>query len=205
MTAKNGQYDLFDTVGVEDLIPGQSVNIGVEIVTNGSGSNKDRDSDIVKSEEITITISPKTEVDGTPASADIFANSITTLQVIKLSKFQASASCNTIPNSIPNASWTKNVVIAPADQCAFYKLEATNTFTNNTVINNLVLQDILFNTLIYQPDSFSSTTSINSTAATPAISGNTIGGTFSSLAGKETSAIYFSAKISQTGQNKSAP
>lgn len=194
-----GQYDLNDAVNA-GLTPGQSVNIGVLVNTNGSGSNKGQDSDIGKFETITIKVLPQTIVDGTPAPTDnISTTSTTTMQGIDLFKFQAAAACGTSPSTIANSQWVTTEVTAKAEQCAFYRLEATNTFTSNT-ITNVVLSDTLVNTLTYQND-FESKTSVNSPAATSNVSGKTIVGTFGTLTGKEKGTIYFSAKISQTGTN----
>lgn len=192
-----GQYDLNDAAP-NGLAAGESVNIGVLVDTNGSGSNNGQDSDIGKSEEFTITVLPQTVVDGTPAPTDdISESSTTTMQGIDLFKFQAAAACGTDPQSISN--WVTSNVTATADQCAFYKLEATNTFSN-TEITSVVLSDTLADTLTYEGD-FSSVTSNNSDPASSNISGQNIVGTFDTLTGTETGTIYFSAKISQTGTN----
>lgn len=191
-----GQYDLNDAAP-NGLAAGESVNIGVLVDTNGSGSNNGQDSDIGKSEEFTITVLPQTVVDGTPAPVDVSAESTTTMQGIDLFKFQAAAACGTDPQSISN--WVTSNVTATADQCAFYKLEATNTFSN-TEITSVVLSDTLAATLTYEGD-FSSVTSNNSDPASSNISGQNIVGTFDTLTGTETGTIYFSAKISQTGTN----
>jgi len=191
------EYDLNDAVPA-GLAASQSVNIGVLVNTNGSGSNNGQDSDIEKSETLTVRVLPRTEVDGTPAPTDnISTTSTTTMQGIDLFKFQAAAACGTAPNTIPDSRWVNSDVIAQAGQCAYYKLEATNTFSNNS-ITNVALSDTLANALTYQGD-FASRTSINSPAATSNVSGKTITGTFGALAAKETGTIYFSAKISQTG------
>ena len=190
-----GEYDLNDAV-TAGLAPNQSVNIGVLVNTNGSGSNNGGDSDIGKSETLTIKVLPKTVVDGTPAPTDnIATTSTTTMQGIGLFKFQAAAACGTAPDSITN--WVKADVVAKAGQCAYYKLEATNTFSN-VGISNIALSDTLTGALTYQND-FKSKTSINSPAATPTVSGQNITGTFSALAPKEIGTVYFSAKISQAG------
>ena len=205
----NNQYDLNDAVpnGLAPSVkaadgsvitPGESVNIGVLVDTNGSGSNKGQDSDIGKNETITITVLPQTVVEGTPAPTDdISQSSKTTMQGIDLFKFQAAAACGTDPQSISN--WRTDIVNATADQCAFYKLEATNTFSN-TEITSVVLSDTLVDTLTYESD-FLSTTSNNSDPASSNISGQNISGTFDTLTGQEVGTIYFSAKISQTGTN----
>ncbi len=191
------EYDLNDAVPA-GLAANQSVNIGVLVNTNGSGSNNGQDSDIGKSETLTVRVLPRTEVDGTPAPTDnISTTSTTTMQGIDLFKFQAAAACGIAPNTINNTQWVNSDVIAQAGQCAYYKLEATNTFSNNS-ITNVALSDTLANALTYQGD-FASRTSINSPAATSNVSGKTITGTFSALVAKETGTIYFSAKISQTG------
>ena len=195
----NGQneYDL-NTAVPAGLAPGQSVNIGVLVDTNGSGSNDGKDSDIGKFETITVKVLPRTVVDGTPAPTDnISTTSTTTMQGLDLFKFQAAADCGTAPNTITN--WVDTEVIAQAGQCAYYKLEATNTFSDKT-ITGVTLTDTLANTLTYSDD-FVSTTSINSPTAVEGGSGQTITGTFSALAGKEVGNIYFSAKISQAGTN----
>lgn len=195
----NGQneYDL-NTAVPAGLAPGQSVNIGVLVDTNGSGSNDGKDSDIGKLETITVKVLPRTVVDGTPAPTDnISTTSTTTMQGLDLFKFQAAADCGTAPNTITN--WVDTEVIAQAGQCAYYKLEATNTFSDKT-ITGVTLTDRLANTLTYSDD-FVSTTSINSPTAVEGGSGQTITGTFSALAGKEVGNIYFSAKISQAGTN----
>ncbi|WP_298978890.1 hypothetical protein [uncultured Psychrobacter sp.] len=192
-----GQYDLNDAAP-NGLAAGESVNIGVLVDTSGSGSNNGQDSDIGKSEEFTITVLPQTVVDGTPAPTDdISESSTTTMQGIDLFKYQAAAVCGTNPTSITD--WVTTNVTATADQCAFYRLEATNTFSN-TAITNVVLSDTLVDTLTYQGD-FSSVTSNNSDPASSNISGQNIVGTFDTLTGTETGTIYFSAKISQTGTN----
>ena len=190
-----GEYDLNDAI-TAGLAPGQSVNIGVLVDTNGSGSNNGKDSDIGKSEIITVKVLPKTVVDGTPAPTDdISTTSTTTMQGIDLFKFQAAADCGTAPSTITN--WVNSEVIAKAGQCAYYRLEATNTFSNKSV-TNIALTDTLVDKLTYQSD-FSSKTSNNSPVATSNISGQIIRGTFGTLVGKEVGTIYFSAKISQAG------
>lgn len=190
-----GEYDLNDAV-TAGLAPKASVNIGVLVNTNGSGSNKGGDSDIGKFETITIKVIPKTVVNGTPAPTDnISTTSTTTMQGIDLFKFQAAAACGTAPNSITN--WVNTNVIAKAGQCAYYKLEATNTFSS-VDITNIVLSDTLMGALTYQKD-FKSETSNNSAAATPTVTGQNITGTFSALTPKEIGTVYFSAKISQAG------
>ena len=194
-----GQYDLNDAVAA-GLAPDESVNIGVLVDTNGSGSNDGGESDIGKLEEFTITVLPQTAVDGTPAPTDnISTTSTTIMQGINLFKYQTAAPCGTNPTSIPDTDWKKDDVNATAGQCAFYKLEATNTFSN-TPVTDLNLSDTLADTLTYSDD-FVSTTSINSPTAVEGGSGQTITGTFSALAGQEVGNIYFSAKISQTGTN----
>ncbi|MGP4713171.1 MULTISPECIES: hypothetical protein [unclassified Psychrobacter] len=193
----NGEYDLNDA-DTDGLAPGESVNIGVLVDTNGSGSNNGQDSDIGKNETITITVLPQGEVEGTPAPTDdISQSSKTTMQGIDLFKFQAAAACGTDPQSISN--WTTANVVATADQCAFYRLEATNTFTN-TEVNTVTLSDVLASTLTYAGD-YVSDTSNNSAPATADISGQNVGGTFATLTGQEVGNIYFSATISQTGTN----
>ena len=189
------EYDLNDAAPA-GLAPGQSVNIGVLVSTNGSGSNDGKDSDIGKFETITIKVIPRGTVDGTPAPTDnISAASTTIMQGIDLFKFQAAAACGTAPNTITN--WVSTEIVAQAGQCAYYKLEATNTFSNINV-TNIALSDTLANTLTYQKD-FVSRTSINSSVATSNISGQVITGTFSALAPTEVGTVYFSAKISQAG------
>lgn len=195
----NGQneYDL-NTAVPAGLAPDQSVNIGVLVDTNGSGSNDGKDSDIGKFETITVKVIPRTVVDGTPAPTDnISTTSTTTMQGLDLFKFQAAADCGTAPSTITN--WVDTEVVAQAGQCAYYKLEATNTFSDKT-ITGVTLTDTLADTLTYSDD-FVSTTSINSPTAVEGGSGQTITGTFSALAGKEVGNIYFSAKISQAGTN----
>lgn len=195
----NGQneYDL-NTAVPAGLAPDQSVNIGVLVDTNGSGSNDGKDSDIGKFETITVKVIPRTVVDGTPAPTDnISTTSTTTMQGLDLFKFQAAADCGTAPSTITN--WLDTEVVAQAGQCAYYKLEATNTFSDKT-ITGVTLTDTLADTLTYSDD-FVSTTSINSPTAVEGGSGQTITGTFSALAGKEVGNIYFSAKISQAGTN----
>ncbi|MDX2372871.1 DUF11 domain-containing protein [Psychrobacter sp. PP-21] len=198
------QYDLNDAVGATGLAPGASVNIGMLVNTNGSGSNDGQDSDIGKFEDYIITVEAQRVLDGTPApSADTTTSKIT-MQGVDLFKFQAVASCDVTPTSIPDSQWSSetaaNPLAASADQCAFYKLEATNTFPN-TEVNSLVLSDELSNKLTYKNGSFSSETSINSTPASLIQSGQTVGGEFTTLVGQETGTIYFSATISQTGTN----
>jgi len=191
------EYDLNDAAPA-GLAPGQSVNIGVLVSTNGSGSNNGKDSDIGKFETITIKVLPKTVVDGTPAQTDnIATTSTTTMQGIDLFKFQAAADCGIAPDTILNTQWVSSEVVAKAGQCAYYKLEATNTFSS-AGITNIALSDVLKGALTYQGD-FRSKTSINSPSATSNISGQTIIGTFSALAPKEVGTVYFSAKISQAG------
>ncbi len=199
LTATNGRYDLNDA-DANGLAVGESVNISVLVDTNGSGSrnNAAQTNDIGKFEAFTVTVLPQGEVDGTPAPAgDIVADATTTMQGVDLLKYQAAAACGTTPTSITD--WVTTNVTATADQCAFYRLEATNTFSN-TQVTNIVLQDTLENTLTYQ-NNFASTTSNNSSAATESTSGQTVGGTFNTLTGGEVGNIYFSAAISQTGTN----
>lgn len=189
------EYDL-NTAVPAGLAVGESVNIGVLVNTNGSGSNNGKDSDIGKFETLTIKVIPRTVVDGTPAPTDdISTTSTTTMQGIDLFKFQAAAACGTAPDSITD--WVNTAVVAKAGQCAYYKLEATNTFSS-LGITNIALSDTLTGALTYQKD-FKSKTSKNSAAATPTVAGQNITGTFSALAPKEIGTVYFSAKISQAG------
>lgn len=202
---QSGQYDLNNaaTGGLASAVAGSaagSVTIGVVVSTNGSGSKLKGKNDIGKFEEITIAVLPKTEIDGTPApTKNISTTSTTTMQGIDLTKYQAVAKCGTAPTAIPASNWVSTELTGTAGSCAFYKLEATNTFTK-TKIDNIVLKDTLVGKLIYQND-FASDTSNNSAAATSNISGSVIMGTFASLAAKETGNVYFSAKISQAGNN----
>lgn len=202
---QSGQYDLNNAApaGLASAVAGSpagSVTIGVVVATNGSGSKLQGKNDIGKFEKITVAILPKTEVDGTPApTKNVSTTSTTTMQGIDLTKYQAVASCGTAPTDIPANDWVTTDLTGTAGACAFYKLEAINTFTN-IKINNIVLKDSLVGKLTYQSD-FASDTSINSAAATSNISGNVITGTFASLAGKEIGNVYFSAKISQAGNN----
>lgn len=192
----DGNFDL-NQAAPNGLAPGESVNIGVSVDTNGSGSNKDGNSDIGDSETIEVTVKPQGEVDGTAAPQDATAESTTTMQGLQLLKYQKVEDCGTDPTSI--TAWESTPVPAEAGQCVFYKLEASNTFTD-TNINNVVLNDTLADALDYQDD-FASDTSAGSSAASPTIAGQSITGDFATLAGQETGNVYFSAKISQTGNN----
>lgn len=195
----NGQYDL-NTAVPAGLAPNETVLIGVEVTTNGSGSNLGGDSDIGGTEVMTVTVSPVTIVDGTQAPAKAVTTSSTTMQGIDLFKYQAVADCKTSPTAIPNSSWvTTPIAGAVAGSCVFYRLEATNTFTS-TSITGITLSDTLVPALTYQ-NNFSSTASINSQPATASVNGQNISGTFNALAPTETGNIYFSARISQTGAN----
>lgn len=193
----SGQYDLNAAVKA-GLAPNASVTISVEVNTNGTADNSATGgSDINKSETMAVTVLPQTAVDGTPAPANSSTNSITTMQGINLLKFQHVDVCGINPATIPNTNWVNTSQTAAADQCIYYKIDATNTFSN-TVITNVEVSDTLSPKVTYQ-NNFASVTNNNSAAATENKGSNSVGGTFASLVGGEKGTIFFSAKISQAG------
>ncbi len=177
-----------------------TIKISVIVNTNGSGSNFGQDSDISKSEVMTITILPQTAVDGTPAPAgdeDSFTTSTTTMQGVDLFKYQLVDDCKVTIGNIANTDprWTQAGTSGTAEQCVFYKIEATNTFTNKG-ITNFIVSDTIAPQSIYRTD-FNATPS----TATNNSSASEVSGTFATLAPKAKAIIKFSTKISQTGNN----
>lgn len=193
----SGEYDLNDAVpgGLE---ANKSVNIGVEVIANGSGSKLNKKSDIGGTETMTITVTPKKTILGTPAPSSVSTTSITTMQGIDLTKYQTIATCGTDPVSIASTDWkTASIGDAAAGSCVFYKIDATNTFSS-TEITDVVVKDTLDKKIIYQ-NNFASKTDKNSGIATNNSTDGVIQGIFAKLLGTETGSIYFSGKLSQAG------
>ena len=187
-----------------------AIKIGVEVVTTGSNSNASGvgTSDIGKYETMTLTVVPKGAVNGTAiptstAANPLFTNSMTTMQGINLVKYQVVANCGTTIPADNSPTWSTDAAPATAiaGQCIFYRLEATNTFTDTTkTISDVVIVDNLATTLAYQSATF---------AATPTTADQTVGqkvkATFATLAPAAKVNIKFSAKPSQSGTNTSTP
>lgn len=199
VTPNSGKYDLNDAVSA-GLAPGASVKISVIVSTNGSGSNFGQDSDIGKSEVMTIKVLPQTVVDGTPVPAgdeDSFTTSTTTMQGLGLFKYQLVDNCSVTIDSIANSDsrWIQGNATGTAKQCVFYKIEASNTFTN-VGITDVVVSDTIAPQSTYRTD-FNATpsTATNNSSATE------VSGTFATIAPKAKAIIKFSTKISQTGNS----
>lgn len=204
-------YDL-NEAKTAGFAPGvaNAIKIGVEVVTTGSNSNAGGvgTSDIGKYETMTLTVVPKGAVNGTAiptstAANPLFTNSMTTMQGINLVKYQVVANCGTTIPADNSPTWSTDAAPATAiaGQCVFYRLEATNTFTDTTkTISDVVIVDNLATTLAYQSATF---------AATPTTADQTVGqkvkATFATLAPAAKVNVKFSAKPSQSGTNTSAP
>lgn len=202
----NGIYELNaatpfvtgSTTNRKGLAPGESVKIGVQVESKGTGSNNTTGkNNIGDFETLTLSVVPNGAVSGTAApTPNPTTTSTTTLQGVDLKKFQIAATCGTNP-AVGASNWSTGNVTATAAQCIYYKLEAKNTFTDTTkVISNLVVSDTLANTLTYQTGTFTATP-----AATNQSSGQLVQGTLATLAANTTGNIIFSAKPSQTGTN----
>ena len=143
-------------------------------MTTGSNSNAGGvgTSDIGKYETMTLTIVPKTEVNGTAIPTSTTENPLsttskTTMQGINLIKYQIAADCGTTMPADSAPNWSTAAATATAGQCIFYRLEATNTFTEtNKTISDVVITDTLATTLAYQSNTF---------AATPTTTDQTVG------------------------------
>lgn len=210
LTGVDGIYDLNAATPLVDgtrtgLAPGASVKIGVQVASTGQGSNNpnsttDSVNNIGNFETLTIALQPNGAVNATPAPTSTSDNplsttSITTLQGINLIKYQIAANCDANPGV--TSAWSITPANAKADQCVFYKLEATNTFTDTTkIVNNLVVSDTLDSKLTYQANSFSA-----SPTATSQTLGQLIRVTFASIAANTTANVIFAAKPSQSGTN----
>ena len=121
----------------------------------------------------------------------------TTMQGINLIKYQIAADCGTTMPADSAPNWSTAAATATAGQCIFYRLEATNTFTEtNKTISDVVITDTLATTLAYQSNTF---------AATPTTTDQTVGqkvkATFATLAPAAKVNVKFSAKPSQSGTN----
>ena len=198
-------YDL-NAAKTTGFAPGaaNAIKIGVEVVTTGSNSNAGGvgTSDIGKYETMTLTIVPKTEVNGTAIPTSTTENPLsttskTTMQGINLIKYQIAADCGTTMPADSAPNWSTAAATATAGQCIFYRLEATNTFTEtNKTISDVVITDTLATTLAYQSNTF---------AATPTTTDQTVGqkvkATFATLAPAAKVNVKFSAKPSQSGTN----
>lgn len=198
-------YDL-NAAKTTGFAPGaaNAIKIGVEVVTTGSNSNAGGvgTSDIGKYETMTLTIVPKTEVNGTAIPTSTTENPLsttskTTMQGINLIKYQIAADCGTTMPADSAPNWSTAAATATAGQCIFYRLEATNTFTEtNKTISDVVITDTLATTLAYQSNTF---------AATPTTTDQTVDqkvkATFATLAPAAKVNVKFSAKPSQSGTN----
>ena len=197
-----GNYDLNDAVK-GGLAPGDSVNIKVEVSTNGTSITGGKD-DIDKSEKMIITILPKTIVQGTPAPTTIPTNSTTTMRGVSLSKYQAIAECGTAVTAIADGDWKKAETKGAPGQCIFYKLEATNTFSTASGVNvtGLILSDTLDKNIKYTANS---AVANPTTAYSSQISEPLIQGTFDTLAPAAIATLKFSVKITQEGNATTTP
>lgn len=194
----DGNYDL-NKAAPSGIAPTKFVKIGVEVSTNGSGSNlAGATNNLGNSETMTIAVLPQGSVAGTPAPVNVNTTSTTTMQGINLVKYQAVAACTTAIGGIADASWSQNTAPATPEQCIFYKLEATNTFKTGSGINitNVTLSDTLASKVTYRNDFAATPTATNQTVA-PLVEG-----TFATLTPQSKATIKFSAKISQTGTNQ---
>ena len=193
LTGTSGIYDL-NAAATAGLAPNASVIIGVQVVTTGTSNIAGGVNNIGNYETLTIAVLPQGTVSGTAKPADVSTTSTTTMQGINLQKYQLADNCTTTAASIAytDSRWVQTASTATAGQCIFYKLEATNTFTN-TAISNIVVSDTLDANVTYRSDFASNATATNSTVS-PLVKG-----TFATLAAKASAAIKFSATISQAG------
>tara|TARA_R110002073_G_scaffold326850_1_gene507034 strand:+ start:2911 stop:5019 length:2109 start_codon:yes stop_codon:yes gene_type:complete len=204
-------YDL-NAAKTTGFAPGaaNAIKIGVEVVTTGSNSNAGGvgTSDIGKYETMTLTIVPKTEVNGTAIPTSTTENPLsttskTTMQGINLIKYQVAADCTTaIPaNNATDWSTATATATATAGQCIFYKIEAVNTFTA-TEISTVAITDPISTKAVYQTNFVASpTTGTNGTSTNATTGVTTVRGNFATLASGATATVRFSVKPSQSGTN----
>lgn len=200
-------YDL-NAAKTTGFAPGaaNAIKIGVEVVTTGSNSNAGGvgTSDIGKYETMTLTIVPKTEVNGTAIPTSTTENPLsttskTTMQGINLIKYQIAADCGTTIPADNATTWSTNAATAEAGQCIFYKIAAVNTFTT-TEISTVAITDTISTKAVYQTNFVASpTTGTNGTSATNGVT--TVRGNFATLASGATATVKFSVKPSQSGTN----
>ena len=197
-----GNYDLNDAVK-GGLAPDESVNIKVEVSTNGTSITDGKD-DINKTEKMIITILPQTTVNGTPAPTTIPTNSTTTMRGVSLSKYQAIAECGTAVTAIADGDWKKAETKGAPGQCIFYKLEATNTFSADSGVNvtGLILSDDLNTNVTYQDNVAAAPSQGSNTSETTA---SKVIGKFTTLAPQSVATVKFSAKITQEGNATTTP
>lgn len=195
-------YDLNDAVK-GGLAPGESVNIKVEVSTNGTSITGGKD-DINTTEKMIITILPQTIVQGTPAPTTIPTNSTTTMRGVSLSKYQAIAECGTAVTAIADGDWKKAETKGAPGQCIFYKLEATNTFSADSGVNvtGLILSDDLNTNVTYQGNVAAAPSQGSDTSETTA---SKVIGKFTTLAPQSVATVKFSAKITQEGNATTTP
>ena len=200
-------YDL-NQAKTTGFAPGEAnaIKIGVEVVTTGSNSNAGGvgTSDIGKSETMTLSVLPKTAVNGTAIPTSTVTNplsttSTTTMQGINLIKYQVAADCTTAIPANNATDWSTDTATATAGQCIFYKIEAVNTFTA-TEISTVAITDPISTKAVYQTNFVASpTTGTNGTSATGGVT--TVRGNFATLASGATATVRFSVKPSQSGTN----
>lgn len=195
-----GNYDLNDAL-TTGLAPTKTVKISVQVITNGTSSNLTTNN-LGDFETMTITVLPQGPVAGTPAPASVNTTSTTTMQGLNLRKYQAVATCGA---DLTSLSWVDTGISGEAAKpgnCIYYKITAENTFTDSSkIIKDVVVTDELATPKITYQNDFTSETSGNSPLATASYNASILTGTFASLAASETGTVYFSAKISQTGNN----
>ncbi|WP_350643018.1 hypothetical protein [Psychrobacter sp. HY3-MNA-CIBAN-0198] len=202
-------YDL-NAAKTTGFAPGaaNAIKIGVEVVTTGSNSNAGGvgTSDIGKYETMTLTIVPKTEVNGTAIPTSTTENPLsttskTTMQGINLIKYQVTADCTTAIPANNATDWSTATATATAGQCIFYKIEAVNTFTA-TEISTVAITDPISTKAVYQTNFVASpTTGTNGTSTNATTGVTTVRGNFATLASGATATVRFSVKPSQSGTN----
>ncbi|NRD70061.1 hypothetical protein HQR03_05855 [Psychrobacter okhotskensis] len=202
-------YDL-NAAKTTGFAPGaaNAIKIGVEVVTTGSNSNAGGvgTSDIGKYETMTLTIVPKTEVNGTAIPTSTTENPLsttskTTMQGINLVKYQIAADCTTAIPANNATDWSTATATATAGQCIFYKIEAVNTFTT-TEISTVAITDTISTKAVYQTNFVASpTTGTNGTSTNATTGVTTVRGNFATLASGATATVRFSVKPSQSGTN----
>ena len=197
-------YDLYTALlalSKTGLAPTEEVKILVKVNTTGADNAVTADSDLGKSETMKVVVTAQGALQGTAAPTAGEKATITTMQGIKLEKYQYANTCGTALTTIASNSWVKTDItdssVAKPGNCIYYKLVATNTFTG-TALNTIAIQDAIPTKVAYTSGAESETSNGSAKAAITFTSPNLVG-TFATLKALEAGTLLFSTKISQAG------
>ena len=204
-TGVDGTYDLYDAV--KNAVPannGLSVNEAVKIfvkVNTAGVAGLGVAGDISTSEIMTVSVLPKTAIDGTPAPANANTTSETTMEGIILAKEQVIAACSGVTAS--GLNYDKNLISgtdAKPGACIYYKITAKSTFKEAAnSVKTVAITDTFDIKKVRYNANLTSTTSNSSALATSSYTSPTLVATFATLKAAETGTVYFSTTISETG------